>query len=79
MTTELDDPHVEERLADLDRRLQSLEAVLRPTGGTRPRTVSSPPPVSPRQSISPSHAKGLENAWSLSAETARSLSAFRSE
>ena len=77
MTTELDDPHVEERLADLDRRLQSLEAVLWPTGGTRPRTVSSPPPVSPRQSISTSQAKGLENAWSLSAETARPRSAFR--
>jgi len=35
MTTELDDPHVEERLADLDRRLKSLEAVLWPTGRAR--------------------------------------------
>ena len=54
MTTELDDPHLEERLVDLDRRLRSLEAVLRPMRGTRPSTSSSPPPVSPRQSISPS-------------------------
>ena len=59
MTTELDDPHVEERLADLDRRLRSLEAVLWPTGGTRPRTNSSPSFISPRQ---PSQAKGPDAA-----------------
>ena len=76
MTTGLDDPHVEERLADLDRRLRSLEAVLRPMGGTRPRTVSSSPTLSPRQSIRPSHAESPKPAR-LSAETARPLSAFR--
>src|SRR5690348_8234255 len=67
MTTELDDPHVEERLADLDRRLKSLEAVLWPTGGPRARTSSRPASVSPPQSTAPSHSNGRETASPLSA------------
>jgi uncharacterized membrane protein len=53
MTAELDDPHVEARLADLDRRLQSLEAVLWPTGITRARSSLCPPPAVARQNVTP--------------------------
>ncbi|HEY2767700.1 MAG TPA: DUF2339 domain-containing protein [Solirubrobacteraceae bacterium] len=53
MATELDDPRVEARLADLDRRLRSLEATVRPSPGARARMASSPPPVVARQSVRP--------------------------
>ena len=60
MTTELDDPQLEARLADLDRRLRSLETVLWPLGPARARTTSSRPPVVAPQRTEPVQVDGRE-------------------
>jgi uncharacterized membrane protein len=49
MATELDDPRVEARLADLDRRLRSLEAAVRPSAASRARMAPPSAGAAPRQ------------------------------
>lgn len=59
MATELDDPQVQARLDELDRRLRSLEAVLwRPLGGAPARPASSPSPAAAPQSVRPIQTDG---------------------
>jgi uncharacterized membrane protein len=78
MPTELDDPQVQARLDELDRRLRSLEAVLYPVGGTRKRTASwqrSEPPPQSSESIptdSPQTASS-QGPWGLSVHSLTDL------